>query len=136
MACATYINANEGLRQTLVTFTPDGGSAIDFNPTSDLYRSWPVRDSFLVGSAPKEIATALRACRAAARVGVKFNTSTVLIRHAVSNVSDAIANYEAMKGALYSPWIGPGWLSFTENSVSKRARAEPAGGTSEPTPVT
>lgn len=135
MACATYINANEGLRQTLVTFTPDGGSAIDFNPSSDLYRSWPVRDSFLVGSAPKEIATALRACRAAARVGVKFNTSTVLIRHAVSNVSDAIANYEAMKGALYSPWIGPGWLTFTENSVSKRVRAEPIGIKFEPSVV-
>jgi hypothetical protein len=135
MTCGTYVTATTGVRQILGTFTPDVGTAVELNPVSGplsgLWVSWPVRDAFLLGSPPKEVATALRAHRGAARLGVKFPTSTVKIRHTVSNSSSSVANFLALKGALYGPWIGPGWLSFTENGVAKRVRAEPLGITLE-----
>lgn len=132
MTCATYVTATVGLRQTLVSFTPDVGTAVDFNPSSTLWKSWPVRDNFLTDSPPKEVATALRACRGAARLGVKFPTSNVTIRHAVSSTPSSETNFLALKGAMYGPWIGPGWLTYTEDSVTKRVRAEPLNVKFEP----
>ena len=108
----------------LVSFTPDGASALAFQHASGYFKSYSTMNEIVGRVSGVSHSTGKRTLRFPLTAQKSYDGRVIEVFHQL--VGALAASRSALEGTLYSPWLRQaGDLTYTENGVTKVARAMP-----------